>query len=239
MPDSSQPPEVQNPERHRQASLGGMPGYLASIGSFERNVKLFLTVTALRGMLIASLQTVVNLYLYSLGYDARFIGIINGSNAVAVLVVSVPLGYVADRVGRRPVLLVGGAGYPLAILFLSLSHGTALIMVFNFLFGAFSSAYWVAGVPLLFASTKPHERVQAFSINSFLLWGLGPLGALISGQVVEAAARIGGTPASSSSALRIGLFFIVLLGAVGFFPLLFLRERRAAVPHAKQPAPSS
>ncbi|GAC1406471.1 MAG: MFS transporter [Chloroflexota bacterium] len=175
-------------------------------------------------MVIATLQTVLNLYLYSLGYDSRFIGLINGANAVAVLLVSVPLGYVADRIGRRPVLLVGGIAYPLCILGLTLAQSTPAILTFNFLFGGFAAAYWVAGVPLLFASTGEHQRVQAFSINSFLLWGLGPLGALLSGQVVEIAARLLHSSASSSAALRWGMFFMVTLALVGAIPSFFLEE---------------
>ena len=94
----------------RVEPLGGLQRYAAGIREFDPNVQLFLTITGFRGLVIATLQTVLNLYLYSLGYDARFIGIINGVNALAVFLVSVPLGYLADRYGRRPVLIAGGIG---------------------------------------------------------------------------------------------------------------------------------
>lgn len=190
-------------------------------------------------MVIATLQTVLNLYLYSLGFDARFIGLINGVNALAVLLVSVPLGYLADRVGRLPVLLAGGITYPLSILGLSLVTSTPAIMAFNFLFGGVSSAYWVAGVPLLFASTRQTERVRAFSLNSFLLWGLGPLGAFLSGQVVEVTAHVLHVSASSASALRGGMLFMAALAAAGAVPYFFLREppRQRAEAEAGSPLP--
>jgi MFS family permease len=220
----------------RFVPFSGIRQYLVSLTGFDRNVKLFLTATAFRGMVIATLMTVLNLYLYSLGYDARFIGIINAANSVAVLLVSVPLGFLADRFGRQRVLLVGGIGYPLSILGVALAGNTAAIMAFNFLFGAFAAAYWVAGVPLLYASTAEGSRVQAFSVNSFLLWGIGPLGAFLSGQVVEIAARVLHVSSSSTSALRIGMMFMVVLALGGSVPFLFLRER--AVPAATQePAP--
>lgn len=216
---------------------GGIRSYLRAAAGFDRNARLFLGVTACRGMVIATLQTVLNLYLYSLGYDARFIGLINGVNSVAVLLVSLPLGYIADRVGRRPVLLVGGIAYPLCLLGITLSHSTAGILTFNFLFGGFSSAYWVAGVPLLFASTGEHERVQAFSLNSFLLWGLGPVGALLSGQVVELAAGPLGVSASSTPALRAGMYFMVGIAALGALPYPFLREAPRTVEAATAALP--
>jgi MFS family permease len=211
--------------------------YLADIGALNRNARLFLSVTAFRGMVIATLQTILNLYLYSLGYDTRFIGVISAANSLATLVCSLPAGYIADRIGRRPVLLVGGVGYPLSILGLSLVRPTWAIMLFNALFGCFAVSYWVAGVPLLYASTEERQRVQAFSINSFLLWGLGPFGAFLSGQVVEVAARSLHVPASSSSALRFGMFFMAALAGAGAIPYFFLREApRAAVTAHAQPA---
>lgn len=212
------------PRTVRLTPVLGIARYLAAIGSFDRNVKLFLVATAFRGLVIAVLQIVFNLYLYSLGYNTSFIGVINAVNSLATLMVSLPAGYLADRIGRRPLLLAGGVGYPLTLLGLSLVHSTAGLLFFNFLFGAVAATYWVAGVPLLYANTRERERVQAFSINSFLLWGLGPLGALLSGQIVELAARTMGVSASSSGALQFGMFLMVGLGVAGALPYPFLRE---------------
>jgi len=217
---------------------GGVERYLTAFRAFNRNVKLFLVITAFRGMVIAALATVLNLYLYSLGYDARFIGLINAANSLAVLLVSVPMGYVADRVGRRKVLMAGGIAYPISILGLALSSSTPTILVFNFLFGGCAAAYWVAGVPLLYASTHQDQRVQAFSINSFLLWGLGPVAALLSGQVVEIAARSLEVGSSSSSALRVGMIFMAGLALIGAIPYLFLRDTGQARKPAGPPPPA-
>jgi MFS family permease len=224
------PPTIESAEYSevRIGPVGGVRRYLAGAKRFDRNVKLFLTVTAFRGMVIAALGTILNLYLYSLGYDPRFIGLINGVNSLAVLLVSIPLGFAADRVGRRPVLLIGGVAYPASILALSLSNTTTTILVFNFVFGAVATTYWVAGIPLLVASTTEEQRVQAFSINSFLLWGLGPIASFASGQVVEIAARALHVSASSSSALRTGMFFMCALALLGAMPYPFLHEPQRA-----------
>jgi MFS family permease len=187
-------------------------------------------------LVIASLQTVLNLYLNSLGYDARFIGLINAVNSLAVLVVSLPFGYLADRFGNRPVLLLGGIAYPLSILGLTVVRSTPAILLFNFLFGAFAAAYWVAGIPLLFAGTTERNRVHAFSINSFLLWGLGPIGALGSGEVVEVSAQLLGVAPSSATALRAGMVFMVVLAAAGSVPYPFLREPPRRI-KTEEPAP--
>jgi MFS family permease len=225
------------PRQVRPAPLAGLGRYVESVRGFDRNIKLFLMITAGRGVIISVQSIVLNLYLYSLGYDARFIGLTSAVNASATLVTSLALGYVADRVGRRKVLLAGGLGYPFVILGLSLSQSVPALLLFFFLFGAFASAYWVAGVPLLFASAREHERVQAFSINSLLLWGLGPVGALLSGQVVEVAARVLHTSASSPAALRAGMYLMVVIGVLGAAPYLFLREPKIEARAHEAPPP--
>lgn len=208
----------------RPPRLTPLRSYVSGVTGLGRTARLVLTVTAFRGMVIAGTSTVLNLYLYSLGDDARTIGLINASGALAVLVVSLPFGYLADRIGRRAVLMAGGFAYPVFLLAVSLAHSTTQIVVFNFVLSGVSAAYWVAAVPLLYAGTSPRQRVSAFSINSFLLWGVGPLGALMAGQVVEIAARALHVSGSSPSALRVGMLFITVLAAAGALPYPFLRE---------------
>jgi MFS family permease len=225
------------PRRVRIGMPVGLGAYVASVRDFDRNVKLFLAVTAFRGMTVAALGTIFNLYLYSLGYDARFIGLINAFNGLAVLIVSVPVGYLADRIGRRPVLFAGGLVYPLSLLGLSFSTTTSVILVFNFIFGACAVSYWVCGVPMLFASTTSHNRVQAFSVNSFLLWGLGPVAAVAGGVIVDIAAGVLHASSTSSTALRAGMIFVVFLAAAGTVPYFFLREPESVAKHERQGTP--
>lgn len=208
----------------RRVPISGLRTYLAAIRGFERTAGLVLSVTAFRGMVIAATSTILNLYLYSLGYDTRTIGLVNATGSLAVLVVSLPFGYLADRIGRKAVLMAGGFAYPVFLLALSLAHSTPAILLCNVGLSGVSTAYWVAGVPLLYATTTPRQRVSAFSINSFLLWGIGPLGALLAGQAVEIAARAFHVSAASPSALRVGMFFITFLAAAGAIPYPFLRE---------------
>ncbi len=208
----------------RQPRLAPLRIYLSAVRGLGRNAALVLSVTAFRGMVIAATSTVFNLYLYSLHYDSTAIGLINASGALATIVVSLPFGYLADHIGRKAVLMVGGFAYPVFLLVLSLVHSTTAFVLVNFVLGGVATAYWVAAIPLLYASTTASQRVSAFSINSFLLWGIGPLGALMAGQAVEIGARALHLSSSDPSALRVGMFFITFLAALGALPYPFLRE---------------
>jgi MFS family permease len=225
------------PVSPRLISLQGLRAYLSAVRGFSRNAGLILSVTAFRGMVIAATSTIFNLYLYSLGYDTRSIGFINASGSLAVLVVSLPFGYLADRVGRKVVLMAGGFAYPALFLLLSLAHSTPAIVLANVALSGVSCAYWVAAVPLLYASTTPEQRVSAFSINSFLLWGVGPLGALMAGEVVELAAAAFHLSSASPAALRTGMYFITVLALAGAVPYPFLREPPSRVEEHSPPPP--
>lgn len=219
---ASSEPDV--PPTTRPAAVEGVRRYIAAVRGFSRSTHLFLVVTGFRGLTIFTLTTVLNLYLYSRGYSTALIGILNAVNSVATLMVSVPLGYLADRFGRRTVLVVGGVLYPLSIAAVTLASSTPMLVVTMFLWGVCSTAYWVAGVPLLYGDTRPDQRVQAFSINSFLLYGIGPVGAFLSGEIVEFSAHMLRILASSPDALRYGMWFMVVTGALGAVPTFFLRE---------------
>ncbi len=134
-------------------------------------------------------------------------------------------------------MLAGGLLYPLCILGLAFARSRPALVSLYFLFGACASAYWVAGVPLLVANTEERQRVQVFSLNSFLLWGLGPLGALAGGQVVEVAARVLRVSASSAGALRVGVFFMAALAVFGTIPYPFLHERPRPAQHTLAQVP--
>jgi MFS family permease len=203
--------------------------YLSSVTSFERNVKLVLAGTMARGLAIGLLGTIFNLYLYSLGFSRPFIGIVNGVQALATLLVGLPLGYAADHWGRKPVLVAGGIAYPLATIGLTLTRIPALLLVLTFSFGVAATAYWVAAVPTLIANSEQKEWVRIFSVNSFLLWGIGPFGALLGGGVAQLAAVVLHVSSSSSSALRIALYFMTLIGSLGAIPFFFIRESRSPV----------
>src|SRR5207302_614296 len=144
--------------------------------------------------------------------------------AIGGLVSAVPVGILADRIGRKPVLLLTAALTPLFLAACALVTSPFLLLFCAFMQGVVSTAYWVTNLPLLTESTTERQRVGVFALNSFLLLGVGSLGSLLGGAIPELMSSILHVSAASTMALRYGVFAAALFTFVFGLPLWFLQE---------------
>jgi MFS family permease len=193
---------------------------------FSRNANIVLWYTLSKGLTLAMFGLVFNLYLYAVGFDKQFIGIVNAMPAITSLLCAVPVGLLADRVGARTMLLITGVLSPLTMLGMALTTSPALQIVCGLANGAVATLYWVSNVPFLAGSTTAENRVTLFSVNSFLLWGAGSLGYLIAGQIVSLAAAMLHESSRSVAPLRWGMIAVVIVGFAGAVPLPWLDKNK-------------
>lgn len=198
--------------------------FLASL-HYGRNASILLWFTLSKGLTLALFGLVFNLYIYALGYDKSFIGLLNAVPALTSLLCSVPAGMLGDRLGYRTMLLITGLAYPASMVGLAFSTAAPLLIAFSLINGVVVTFYWVLVIPLLTESTTPERRVRLFTLNSFLLWGAGSLGYVLGGQVVSAAAGILHQSPCAAEPLRWGLLAVVVVGLLGALPLPWLRLR--------------
>src|SRR5690348_8998986 len=145
-------------------------------GSFwhlPRNVYLLLLFTTGKGFQLSLSVLTLNYYVHSLGYHPDFIGIFSAMPALGALVGAVPTGMLADRIGRKPVLLLTSVLTPLFLASCALLTSAPLLLAASLLQGFVSTAYWVTNLPLLTESTTEKQRVGVLALNSFLLLGIG------------------------------------------------------------------
>lgn len=201
--------------------------------SYDRNVYILLLFTLGKGLQLSIGQVAINLYAYSLGFDKQFIGILTAMPAIGSLAAAVPIGMLADRFGRKPLLLFSGFLNPLSLAAMAFSTNATLLIAASLFNGFLSSAYWVTNLPILTESTNDDQRVGALALNSFLLLGVGALGALVGGLVPELVAAHIGVPADSTVPLRIGVLASAIVTFLPALPLVLLKERPRG-----QPAPA-
>jgi MFS family permease len=152
------------------------------------------------------------------------------------------MGFLADRIGRKPLLIISGFLNPLAIVAIGLSTSKTFLIVASLANGFLSSAYWVTNLPMLTESTTEDQRVGVLALNSFLLLGVGALGALIGGFVPELASGYLHVAANTPGPLRLGVIAAALVVFIPTAPLIFLKEapRRAkAATESPQVAPAA
>src|SRR5258708_9594425 len=130
--------------------------------------------------------------------------------AIGSLISAVPVGLLADRIGRKPVLLLTAVLTPLFLAACALVTSPFWLLSCAFMQGVVSTAYWVTNLPLLTESTTERQHLTVLSLNSFLLLGIGSLGSLLGGAIPEVMAGILHVSASSTLALRWGVFAAAL-----------------------------
>lgn len=128
---------------------------------------------------------------------------------VTLVVLSVPFGIVADRYGRRKMLLLGNVCASLSLMGFALTSNLALILVVAILEGTGEAAYAVSFVAMVADKAGDEKRTAAFSLLSFLGWVAGALGSFIISSVYGLEAF----------GLSFGQAHVVLFAAVGLLNL--------------------
>ena len=195
-----------------------------SVLHLPRNVYLLLFFTLGKGFQLTIATLNVNYYAHSLGYQPDFIGLLSAMPAIGALISAVPAGLLADRFGRKPVLIASAIFTPLFLAGIGLGTAPLWLLTCAFLQGMVSTAYWVTNLPLLTESTTEQQRVGVFALNSFLLLGVGAFGNLLGGAIPEIAASILHVSPASTVALRYGVLAAALSTFIFGLPLWFLHE---------------
>ena len=188
------------------------------------NVYLLLFFTLGKGFQLSISTLTVNYYAHSLGYRPDFIGLLSAMPALGSLVSAIPIGMLADRIGRKPVLVGTAILTPLFLAGIGLGTAPFWLLGCAFMQGVVSTAYWVTNLPLLTENTTERQRVGVFALNSFLLLGVGALGNLLGGSIPEFVAAILHVSAASTVPLRWGVLAAALSTFIFGLPLWFLRE---------------
>lgn len=200
-----------------------------------RNVYLLLIFTLGKGFQLSIANLTLNYYVHSLGFKPDFIGFFSAMAAVGAMIGAVPVGMLADRWGRKPVLLLTAVLSPMALSLLALATTAPWLIAINLLQGFVSTAYWVTNLPLLAESTTEKQRIGVLALNSFLLLGVGSLGNLLGGSIPELVGGFLHVSAASTEPLRWGVFTASLFTFIFGLPLWFLQDhKRIAVRKAKQ-----
>src|ERR1700730_13762027 len=223
-PEPTATPDVVVPPKRR---------FRSSMLQLPANVYLLLFFTLGKGVQLTMATLNINYYAHSLGYRPDFIGLLSAMPAIGSLVSSIPSGMLADRIGRKPVLVGTAILTPLFLALVGLTTSAPLLLLFSLLQGIVSSAYWVTNLPLLTESTTERQRVGVLALNSFLLLGIGSFGNLLGGAIPEFVAGMLHVSAASTIPLRWGVLAAALVTVIFGLPLWFLREpkrTRAAAP---------
>ncbi|MBI4732789.1 MAG: MFS transporter [Chloroflexi bacterium] len=202
--------------------------YLLRIGQFSRNARLYLASAILSGAAFGVYRLLFNFYALSLDLDQSIIGNLITINSVTALALALPLGYLADTLGRKTSLLLGGLLTSLAIAVMVLWPSAGLFYAMAVVMGAAQSLSAVSMAPFLLENSGTEERTYLFSLSQGLMMTASFVGNSIGGYLPTWIGQARGVEATSSTAYAGALGIIAAISALALLPLLALRTPRLA-----------
>ncbi|GAA3981599.1 MFS transporter [Streptomyces sp. NBC_01352] len=152
----------------------------------------WLWTSTLVNRLGAFVATFMALYLtLDRGYSASYAGLVASLHGLGGVVSSLVGGVMADRIGRRPTLLVAQASTAVSVALLGFVHHPVAIAGVAFLVGMASNASRPAVQAMMADIVRPEDRVRAFSLNYWAInlgFAISSMGA---GFIAEVSYRAG------------------------------------------------
>ncbi len=221
--------------------------YARRLGSFQRNARLYLVNNALSGVTAGIVLVLYNLYLYSLGYAADFVGFVLFAVTIGAGIAIFPAGICVDRFSGKGILIGSNLLIALAGIGQFLFRQPVPLLVSGFVEGVAFAFILVINAPFLTRNSSPRERTALFSMNISL-----GLITLVAGEMLGGVLPIwfrslrwlmAPLPAwaapilasqSDPRSYQLSLLFAGLIAAPSLIPLFLLREETRA---AQAPPP--
>jgi MFS family permease len=160
-----------------------------------------------------------------LGIDQAIIGNFITVNSMTALILALPMGYLADTLGRKRSFLLGGSAVSLAIVGMVLWPSLWVLYAMNMLMGAAQSLSGVTMAPFMLENSGEEERTYLFSLSSGVQMLASFAGNSIGGYLPGWIAQTKGIGATSSGAYSGALGIIAVFSVLGLIPFLVMHTR--------------
>jgi MFS family permease len=198
--------------------------YIKRIRAFTPNARKYLISVMIYGAGFGVHRILFNFFLGSLGFDETFMGLLSTVSSMTVLIIALPMGYLADMLGRKISLVISGLLIGSSMLLMVIFPSAGLLIGMNVLMGVGSSLGGVVTGPFLMENSGEEERTYLFSISSGLRMAAFSVGDWIGGYLPSWFGGFLDVSAVSSTAYAwaIGVSGVIVLLAV--IPRLLLKR---------------
>ena len=200
--------------------------YLERVRAFHPNARLYLLSAILNGAALGVYRLLFNFYVLSLGMDESILGTLITIGSLTALIGALPLGYLADIIGRKTSLLLGGLLSGLGIATMILIPLQPVFYLASVVMGLGQGLAAVTMGPFLVENSGEQERTYLFSLSQGLQTAAAFVGNWVGGYLPTWIGQMRGVAATSTSAYAGALTVIVLAAVLALLPLLWLRTPR-------------
>lgn len=218
-----------NPGRAIYAIGAALSEYADKVRTFSRNARLYLLNVVIVGAAMGIFRLLFNFYVLSLGYNEALLGRLITVSSLTALLAALPMGYLADLIGRKRSLLLSGTLMSVSIMAIVLWPSEGMLYGMNVVSGIGQSLGAVTMAPFLMENSGDKERTYLFSFSSGLQMAMASVGNWVGGYLPTWIGTTRGVPPISSEAYAGALMVVSLAVAVGLIPLALLRTPRLQI----------
>ncbi|NTV37457.1 MAG: MFS transporter, partial [Anaerolineaceae bacterium] len=201
----------------------GAAAYAGNLKAFSPNARLYLINAVITGASMGVFRFLLNFFVLSKGYNNEFVGNLVTASSLTALIVALPMGYLADLLGRKRALVIGGTITSLTVFVMVLWPTTFTLVSMNVLLGIAQSLVGVTMGPFLMENSTQKERTYLFSFASGLSTLSAFVGNWIGGYLPTWMGAFQNVSATSSTAYAWSLGLIGFGAATAVIPLIFMR----------------
>jgi MFS family permease len=205
--------------------MSALAEQMRRVAGLSRNAKLFLAMTAISGLGNGIFQLFLNLFVLARGNDEAFLGLVMSLVSLSALGLGLPMGILADHLGRKRSLLLGSVLSVLGVLAVALSPLDWPLLVAAVAWGGGNAVYMAAGPAFMAENATPSQRSTLFSTRMGLMMVVSFLGSVIGGPLPGWFGSLLGHAPESAAAYRVTLFVSAVTMGLALIPLSMLRER--------------
>ncbi len=200
--------------------------YGARLRAFRPNARLYLVNVIITGISMGVYRLLFNFYALSLGFDEALLGRLITTSSFTALIAALPMGYLADLIGRKFSLVLGGVFIGLSVFGLVIFPTEPMFYAMNILSGIAQSLWGITMAPFLVENSGEEERAYLFSFGQGLQMLSAFAGNWVGGYLPGWMGSWQNVSATDSVAYGWSLVVVAISFTLGITPLMFLRRQR-------------
>ncbi len=230
---------MENLKQIKSKTTSVLQTYAARLRAFRWNARMYLVFTIIFGAAMGVRRLIFNFFVLSLGYDEALLGTMITVHNLTALLAALPMGYLADHLGRKLSLVTSTILVALSVVIMVMFPSAWILVALNIIFGLGMSISSVTMGPFLMENSSETERTYLFSFGSGLQMAAGFIGNWIGGYLPGWMGMTFKVDAVSATAYGNALLATAVFTVVGVVPLIMLRNPNIKLSDRSSLAPIS
>jgi MFS family permease len=198
--------------------------YGTHVRAFKPNARLYLLNVIITGLVMGIFRLVFNFYALSLGFDEALLGNLITTSSFVALIAALPMGYLADTIGRKSSLVISSTLLSAAVVAMAIWRSETSLYSMNVFTGLAQSLAGVTMSPFLMENSDEHERTYLFSFGQGLQMTMASVGSWIGGYLPTWMGQIQNTSPTSSIAYGNSVLIAGIGAGIAVLPLVFIKS---------------